>query len=1150
MERLERESLDGSSIKPVSSLRSHFEQMANLKTNNSGASKPATSPPGPSSNGIKGKLISNFDRSDKAHTEGLMAARGNGPDLGKNSYSLSSSARNLSQSPQSSTQLRPTSSPSPIVNFLPPRSLPASKARVVPEHLSIASPTSTSCKNSPKNTRSFRRSQSPISESTRTHKISASQPPSPPPPRRSGELRRPPPPPPTANRAQKPKINNKPISLILRPAAKTSELGLSRPVDEEASPFHTPPSSSGTPDELRSPNSISEKLSRFSETNIISLKPQEHPLENPNIATKEDTAHRFVSDPFSPRTTSDKRVNLRAMKIRSVQIPSTFSASAVETNSNIMPLSPILSAAAETRLPLTPSSKQHLRPRSQTNMTIVNHHAEKASTEPITSSPLQSSGISCNDSFPTIDSTKFIPCTFPDSSHSNRRPPYLKRGARIVSTKYETRIMDVCGDYVCTSGYHTKVWSLHDGEVIANVAHTEGVKITSVAFKPATSIENEGSQLWLGNNIGDILEFDILSQRLVGTKSNAHARREIVRIYRHYHDMWTLDDGGTLNVWAADSNGALELGIPAQSFLVPRGHTFSMVVDDELWLATGKNIRVYLPTSDNSAQFEILKRPLRQPNTGDVTSGTTISTQPELLFFGHADGKISVYSKERYVCLSVINISVYKISAMAGIAGNIWTGFSTGMIYVYDIETSPWVVKKDWSAHQGPIIKLISDASSCWSLDCAQVVTLGQDNTLRIWDGLLEDDWIETQMRSREPKFCNFNTVNALIMTWNAGASTPSSLQQRDQDATFFRNLIHGIGCPDIIVFGFQELVDLENKKTVTKSFFKSKKKDPSVQEHMSHQYRDWRDFLTRCLDNYMPSNELYHLLHTASLVGLFTCIFVRSQLRERVRNLSAAEVKRGLGGLHGNKGALVIRFIVDDTSICLINCHLAAGQSGTKDRNSDITAILETPILPAEADHNVRQSSYVGGGDGTMILDHEICILNGDLNYRIDTMSRDTVVNAVKANNIGKLLERDQLLASKRKNPLFKLRAFHELPITFSPTYKYDVGTDTYDTSEKKRSPAWCDRILFRGADRIEQLDYRRHEVRVSDHRPVSGSFKIVVKNISPNERVIQLEDVQRQYLRRKAKFTNQAIQEYLTKIIGYDSISSQQIIQRLKGP
>lgn len=281
----------------------------------------------------------------------------------------------------------------------------------------------------------------------------------------------------------------------------------------------------------------------------------------------------------------------------------------------------------------------------------------------------------------------------------------------------------------------------------------------------------------------------------------------------------------------------------------------------------------------------------------------------------------------------------------------------------------------------------------------------------------------------------------------------------------------------------------------------------------MSHQYRDWKDYLIRCLDDHLPSSDLYHLIHTANLVGLFTCIFVKASLRDRIHNMSAAEVKRGMGGTFGNKGALVVRFTLDNSSLCFVNCHLAAGQTQTQNRNHDISAILEGSTLPAERSAHTRQDSYVGGGDGSMILDHEICILNGDLNYRIDTMGRDTVVNAVKANNLAKLLERDQLLLSRRKNPGFRLRAFEELPITFAPTYKYDVGTDNYDSSEKKRSPAWCDRILYRGGDRIEQVDYRRHEVRVSDHRPVTGLFRMLIKSVMPKERARAWADCQAKF-------------------------------------
>ena len=215
---------------------------------------------------------------------------------------------------------------------------------------------------------------------------------------------------------------------------------------------------------------------------------------------------------------------------------------------------------------------------------------------------------------------------------------------------------------------------------------------------------------------------------------------------------------------------------------------------------------------------------------------------------------------------------------------------------------------------------------------------------------------------------------------------------------------------------------------------------------------------------------------------------------------------------------------MLDDSSLCFINCHLAAGQTQTVNRNNDVTAILEANALPSEQDGETRIDTYIGGGDGSMVMDHEICVLNGDLNYRIDTMSRDTVIKAIKAQNLNKLLERDQLLVSRRRNPGFRLRNFNEQKITFAPTYKYDVGTDRYDTSEKGRSPAWCDRLLYRGVGRMKQLDYRRHEIRVSDHRPVSGTFLMRVKSINSQKRARVWEECEQRLLKVKQRIARDA--------------------------
>ena len=128
---------------------------------------------------------------------------------------------------------------------------------------------------------------------------------------------------------------------------------------------------------------------------------------------------------------------------------------------------------------------------------------------------------------------------------------------------------------------------------------------------------------------------------------------------------------------------------------------------------------------------------------------------------------------------------------------------------------------------------------------------------------------------------------------------------------------------------------------------------------------------------------------------------------------------------------------------------------------------------------------------------------LNGDMNYRID-MRRDAVIADVNSGNLARLQVQDQLLKEMKNNRSFRLRSFMEGPLNFAPTYKYDRRSDEYDTSEKRRAPAWCDRILWRSREpeRVHQLHYRRYEANVSDHRPISAAFRMTVKSVSEEPR------------------------------------------------
>ncbi|KAL2760502.1 hypothetical protein ACRALDRAFT_1059709 [Sodiomyces alcalophilus JCM 7366] len=996
--------------------------------------------------------------------------------------------------------------------------------------------------------------------------------PSPPPPRRSAELRREresrQPPPPPVSRGAKPKPLVPPQSHVPPHVDHVRAVPDPRkPSREGTSPFGSPPTSPGStngeipPLPARPKSYVVQPDVPRPKVADIGFKPP--PLHHSLLPRK----HREngVADAARDRITVSQLTGEEAppaLPSRPQTVPEPTAVQ--ETQSYAMkppPRPPRLATvpvltrevpSAPKRVVSTPTS-QILPPpgpipgRSNTVVERTSDRSAAQEVRPSVHHSIPTLSTPTTTSQPPSSKPEVTISGYPDPSNINRRPPYIKQGAHELATKYDTRLFDVCGDLVCTTGLLTRLWNVRDGEMLMSLSHGEGVRATALAFKPGANVDEEGKRLWIGNNAGEIMEVDVATQSVVAKKGNVHARHEVVKIYRHYNELWTLDEYGTIAVWGPDDEHTPNLDRnPHQIYRVPKNHTFSMVIGSELWHATGKEIRVFAPTMAGETQFQVLVRPLMQDNAGDVSSGTLLRSQPGKAFFGHSDGKISVYSTRDYSCVAVHNITSFKINTLTGVGNYLWAGFNNGKVCVYDIEPTPWLIKKEWQAHENPVVKIATDPSSVYRLNRLQVVSLGADNMLRLWDGLLQDDWYEAHMKAHEPSFCHFEDLNVMAMTWNAGASTPHSLRYSDEDSAFIPNLLQYSGSPDIIVFSFQELVDLEDKTATAKRFLKSKKKEGSDQERMSHQYRNWRDFLLKSLDDYMPREDLYHLLHTSTLVGLFTCIFVKASIRDRIRQLSSSEVKRGMGGLHGNKGAIIVRFLVDDTSMCFINCHLAAGQSQANSRHNDVAAILDAQPFTVERDPETRINSYVGGGDGSMILDHELCLLHGDLNYRVDTMSRDTVVIAVKQNNLAKLLERDQLLVARRRNPGFRLRAFDEMPITFAPTYKYDVGTDTFDTSEKRRSPAWCDRLLYRGGGRIKQLDYSRHEVRVSDHRPVTGRFKFTVKRIDPKSRAKTWMDCQARFEEVREKEALEEKMAYLTRVIGYDKATAQSLVSR----
>lgn len=156
-----------------------------------------------------------------------------------------------------------------------------------------------------------------------------------------------------------------------------------------------------------------------------------------------------------------------------------------------------------------------------------------------------------------------------------------------------------------------------------------------------------------------------------------------------------------------------------------------------------------------------------------------------------------------------------------------------------------------------------------------------------------------------------------------------------------------------------------------------------------AHRNMLWKERLIKALrDNY---KRPYTLVENRNLVGLFMCIFVKDDLAPHISNVHSHLVSTGLGGTFGNKGGIVARMCIYQSSLCIVDAHLPAHQTKVAKRNADAWTIIKSTGLPPFAD-GPDALECVRGGTGTTVMDHEHCFFFGDLNYRID-LERDRVV-------------------------------------------------------------------------------------------------------------------------------------------------------------
>uniref|UniRef100_A0A5B7APF2 Putative type I inositol 1,4,5-trisphosphate 5-phosphatase 12-like n=1 Tax=Davidia involucrata TaxID=16924 RepID=A0A5B7APF2_DAVIN len=445
------------------------------------------------------------------------------------------------------------------------------------------------------------------------------------------------------------------------------------------------------------------------------------------------------------------------------------------------------------------------------------------------------------------------------------------------------------------------------------------------------------------------------------------------------------------------------------------------------------------------------------------------------------------------------------VQSFSTYGSRIWVGYVSGMIQMLDLEGN---LIAGWVAHNSPVIKLVVGAG--------YVFSLAIHGGIRGWNitspGPI-DNILRSELAGKELMYTRRENVKILVGTWNVGQGRAS----HDSLMSWLGSTVSDVG---IVVVGLQEV-------EMGAGFLAMSAAKETVGLEGSSIGQWWQDTIGKTLDE--GSN--FERIGSRQLAGLLIAIWVRKDLRTHVGDLDVAAVACGLGRAIGNKGGVGLRLRVHDRIMCFVNCHFAAHLEAVNRRNADFDHIFRTMVFSRSSP---LFNAPAAGGSSQMLRGTNIPGINpeegkpelaeadmvtflGDFNYRLFGISYDEARDFVSQRCFDWLREKDQLRAEMKAGKVFQ--GMREALIKFPPTYKFEkgkVGLGGYDSGEKKRIPAWCDRILCRDnrpASASECslecpvlssiLQYEAcMDVIESDHKPVRCKFNVEIAHVDRSVR------------------------------------------------
>ncbi|KAG7588972.1 Endonuclease/exonuclease/phosphatase [Arabidopsis suecica] len=458
-------------------------------------------------------------------------------------------------------------------------------------------------------------------------------------------------------------------------------------------------------------------------------------------------------------------------------------------------------------------------------------------------------------------------------------------------------------------------------------------------------------------------------------------------------------------------------------------------------------------------------------------------------------------------CLQEFSYQSSGILCMFTFCSRLWVGYSKGTVQVLDLEGK---LLGGWVAHSGPVIKM--------AIGAGYLFTLANHGGIRGWNvtspGPL-DNVLRAELAGKEFLYSRIENLKILAGTWNVGEGRAST-----------DSLVSWLGCTatgvEIVVVGLQEVEMGAGVLAMSAA-----KETVGLEGSPLGQW--WLDMIGKTLDE----GSSFVRVGSRQLAGLLICVWVRHDLKPYVGDVDAAAVPCGFGRAIGNKGAVGVRLRMYDRVLCFVNCHFAAHLDAVNRRNADFDHVYRTMTFSRQSSSlnaGVAGASFgvsvPRGGNATGVnivearpelSEADMVIFLGDFNYRLDDITYDETRDFISQRCFDWLREKDQLHAEMEAGNVFQ--GMREAIIRFPPTYKFErhqAGLAGYDSGEKKRIPAWCDRILYRdnkkhlGAEcnldcpvvsSISQYDACM-DVTDSDHKPVRCVLSVKIARVDESVR------------------------------------------------